>query len=159
VAEVASQEEALARFGYRHDHGIGEIQADVFVPVEHLERAKVLCVPRSVERVRAVEKGVPEHQRGPCVPSGTEDEMDFDIDRPRNDDPPPEALHFTTLPGLASRGRAGRACRRPRARECSGRAAAVPPTERSAGRSPRSGRPAGSGQPRTTTASELEGWT
>ncbi len=90
VPEVPSQDEALARFGYRHDHSIGEIQADVFVPVEHLERAKVLCVRRSVERVRAVEKGVPEHQRGPCVPSGTEDEMDFDIDRPRNDDPPPE---------------------------------------------------------------------
>jgi len=68
VPEVPSQDEALARFGYRHDHGIGEIQADVFVPVEHLERAKVLCVRRSVERVRAVEKGVPEHQRALACP-------------------------------------------------------------------------------------------
>ena len=52
VPEVPSQDEALARFGYRHDHGIGEIQADVFVPVEHLERAKVLQIYAGTDEIQ-----------------------------------------------------------------------------------------------------------
>ena len=39
VPEVPSQDEALARFGYRHDHGIGEIQADGQFSIVHQSKA------------------------------------------------------------------------------------------------------------------------
>ena len=50
----------------------------------------MLAVRRSVERMSAVEEGMPEQECGSCVPSGRQDQMDLDVDGPRDDDPPAE---------------------------------------------------------------------
>jgi hypothetical protein len=85
VPEVPGEDEGLSCLSHGHHHGVSQIQARCFVPLEKLEGTTMLRVRRAIEDMRAVKQRVREDEGPFRVPSGAQHEVNFDVDWPGDD--------------------------------------------------------------------------
>jgi len=84
VPEVPCQDEGPPGLGDRHHRGVSQIETRRFIPLDELEGPAMLRVRRPIQDMCPVEEGTSEYQSGPRVASSSQDEMNFDVDRPRH---------------------------------------------------------------------------
>jgi hypothetical protein len=86
VSEVPGENERPSGLGHRHDHGVSQIEPRGLVPLDELKGTTMLGVRRALEDVGSIEQCVPEDPRSSSVASGSQNEVNLDIDRPGDDD-------------------------------------------------------------------------
>ena len=91
VPEVPGEDERLSGLGHRHHHGVTQIEPRRLVVLQKLEGTAMLRVRWAVEDMRPVEQRVPEDQGAARMATGAQNEVNFDVDRPGDDDPPTES--------------------------------------------------------------------
>jgi hypothetical protein len=90
VPEVPGQDEGPSGLSHRHHHRVPQIEPRGLVSLEQLKGTTMLRVRRAIEDMRAIEQRVREDQCTTRVPPGAQYEVDFDVDRPGDDDSPTE---------------------------------------------------------------------
>lgn len=86
MPEVPGEDEGTSCLGHRHHHRVSQIEARCLVPLEKLEGTTMFRIRWTIEDMRAVEQCMREDEGTFGVPSGTENEVHFDVDWPGDND-------------------------------------------------------------------------